>query len=104
MEASMDFERAKAITERCVESGASVILGQTYVDLPDCPLSDMLEATALIGASGPIENGDGTKTLLTTVDPRLLALHYAFEQYGKSPYALLEALGFRAVSTQSANV
>jgi hypothetical protein len=90
----MDAHRARELTGGCVVSVLSTIFGPKYVPLPEVQLHELLEANRIVEAMSPTENGDGTKTLHQVVDPRCVALHYAFEHYGRSPKAMLEALGF----------
>lgn len=56
------------------------LIGQEYTPLPNVPLEEMLA----VQRSRP---GDTVGS-----DPRILALLYAYEQYGSSALALLEAL------------
>ena len=99
----MNFERAKEITGQCVRSSMSVVLGPEYQPLPDCTLAEMLEANALVAANRTTNHGNGHSTSLMTVDPRGIALHYAFEHYNRDPMEMLEALGFTLVDEKKAS-
>ena len=91
----MDIEKAREITRRCVESSMSVVMGGPYVDLPaDCTLEEMLEANRLVSENRETPGEDGATNVAMTVDPRGIALHYAFEHYEKDPREVLRALGF----------
>lgn len=91
---TMSIERALEITAQCVRNRVSITLGDDYEPLPAVSLHDMLEANRLVRDAGTVNNGDGTYTVRTTCDQRALAASYAFEQYGRSPAALLEAVGY----------
>ena len=83
----MNLVEARNITVACVESSFTKTTGDDYVDLPECSLEDMLAANRIV------KSEKWANEVPLTVDPRGLALLYAFEQYGKNPTDLLEALG-----------
>jgi hypothetical protein len=89
----MTFKRAREITEACVRTCFATTMGEKYVPLPTCSLVEMLQANEIVAADRGLDNGDGTRTTLMNCAPRIIAAHYAFEQYGKDPRQLLEALG-----------
>jgi hypothetical protein len=90
---SMTVERAREITAACVRTCFATTIGEEYVPLPTCSLLEMLQANEIVAADRGLDNGDGTRTILVNCAPRIIAVHYAFEQYGQDPSALLEALG-----------
>lgn len=90
----MDIERAKEITYGCVRTAFARTVGDERVPLPDCSLEEMLIANRLVQELGSEPNGDGTSRMRMTVDPRGIALDYAFEQFGSDPVNMLEQLGF----------
>jgi hypothetical protein len=92
---AMTVERARGITAACLRTCIATTMGDEYVPLPDCSLIEMLQANAIIGADRGRKNEDGSTTILMNCDPRIIAAHYAFEQYGRSPHDLLEAIGLR---------
>lgn len=82
----MTPERAREITAACVRNAMSRnIPGQPYVPLPAVSLEELLLANRLMQEDKSY-NG-------MMVDPRGLAAAYAFEQYRRSPEALLNAVG-----------
>lgn len=91
----LDLARAKKITAACVRNRTSLVSDQ-YVPLPECSLANMLAANEIVRLHGCETSADGGTTLYVHCDPRALAASYAFEQYGRDPVALLEAVGFEA--------
>jgi hypothetical protein len=92
---AMDMATAERITAACLRTCYSTMFGGEYVPLPDCSLIEMLQANAIIGADRGRPNEDGSTTILMNCDPRIIAAHYAFEQYWRDPHDLLEAIGLR---------
>lgn len=90
----MNIERAKEITAGCVSTAMRELFGGPWVPLPAVELWELLEANRLVQAM-PHERVDGKTIMHTFVDPRLIALLYAFEHYGKSFDQMAEALGLR---------
>lgn len=91
----MQIDQAKVINHQIVRCslGAMGFDGHEGECLPSCSLKEMLEASEIM-ASYTEQNEDGTTTRFTRVHPRWIAARYAFEQFGNSPYQLLEALGY----------
>jgi len=90
----MDIELAKEITAKCVETSLSLTLHDRYQPLPDIELADLVEANRLVAEMEPERQADGSRNHYIHVDPRGIALHYAFKHFGLSPNQMLEALGF----------
>lgn len=90
----MDLQRAKEITAKCLETSVSLLMNDRYQPLPDYTLEEMLEANRLVAEMGPEDAGDGTSRSYMHVDPRGIALHYAFKHFGLHPVQMLDALGF----------
>ncbi len=99
----MDIERAKEITSACVHTITARMLHGKVVPLPKCSLEEMLLANRLVNEMPEkrVDNGNGsiTTTVRVRCDPRIVALHYAFEHYESDPCVMLEALGFKATAT-----
>lgn len=68
-------------------------MGMEYVPLPKASLAELLEANEIVEAQPP-ERINGGVRLRTHCDPRIVALHYAFEHYERNPYVMLNQLGF----------
>ena len=88
----MDIARTKELTSGCVKTHLATVWGDEYIPLPVASLSELLEANEIVAAQPP-ERINGGVRLHTHCDPRIVALHYAYEQYGSSPEQMLEALG-----------
>lgn len=103
----MDLERAKEITAQCVANCMVYVLGGEFKPLPDCSLEEMLEANRVVAENNTRERDGATPgpdgvtrySIQVAVDPRLLALSYAFERYGRNPIDMLGALGIDAKPT-----
>ena len=95
LNAEMTMERAEAINADCCQTVLSRMVTGKHVPLPtDYTLEEMLTASKMIADSPGKLNAEGKRTFTTYCDPRILALHYAFDHYDSSPLELLEALGF----------
>lgn len=94
--ATMTRERALEIAGACVRTCAAPVIGDPYTPLPEAELEDLLEANRIVAAEPASKNADGTLTMALRCDPRIIAVFYAFERYGRDPVALLGALGFSA--------
>jgi hypothetical protein len=90
----MDLNQAKEITAKCVETSLSLMMDGKYKPLPDVELADLIEANRIIKDMEPEDDGEGRKRTYIHVDPRGIALHYAFKHFGLSPVEMLDALGF----------
>ncbi len=105
----MDLGLAKEITAQCVANCMVYVLGGEFKPLPDCSLGEMLEANRLVTENNAKERESATPgpdgvtsySIQVAVDPRLLALSYAFERYGRNPIDMLGALGIEAKPTES---
>jgi len=91
---TMTDERALELAGQVVEAIVTSIVTSEYQRLPDATLEEMLAAGRIV-KNRPAEIDDkGTKTLHVVADPRLVALHFAFQKYGEDPYVMLRELGF----------
>lgn len=91
----MPPDRALDLCRQCVRNRMAIIMGEEYIPLPEASLAELLEACRIVGELEPVPDERGGKRIPMTVDPRALAASYAFEHYGRDPYDLLEAVGFR---------
>lgn len=93
----MNLIRAIEINRKIYKVIVALHVEERFEPLPgDLTLEDMLVATRMVtthNISGE-SNPDGTKTTYMVADPRIIALLYAFEHFGKDPVALLGALNF----------
>lgn len=88
----MTLYEAQKITDQIVKSRISCLMGG-YLPLPkNVLLEDMLIANRMV-AEDREKNPSSVKQI--TVDPRGIALNYAFEAYGQDAGELLAALGIR---------
>jgi hypothetical protein len=87
------YEQARQITGQCVRAGAWFLYGGEPCEVPDVSLSELIEANRIVREAGGTVNGDGTRTIHTTCDDRLIAALYALKGYG-TPEDLLAAVGF----------
>ncbi len=99
---SMPLARAQEITAACVAHCVWPLCAredEVQPSLPDCSLEEMLIANRVVQEAPRKErdNGDGTGSYSVplTCDPRIIAACYALAQYGGSPAALLQAVGYR---------
>lgn len=101
----MDLERAKRITAQCVRACIWRVTGGEPQALPsDCSLEEMLIANRMVSEAPPEErvNEDGSTSYVTymRVDPRGIALEYAFAAFGSDPRELIEALGYQCKASE----
>lgn len=100
----MSIARALEITGACVRTAAALEIDGERIPLPKCSLEEMLVANRMVeGHKEPPVTKDGKTTtkLYMHVAPRLLAAHYALEQYDGDPRMLLAALGFQLTNSQN---
>lgn len=93
--APMTMERAHEINAACCQTAFARLVDNKLIPLPtEYTLEEMLVASRLVETSPGQKNDNGTTTHTMHVDPRGLALHYAYDHFGKSPLGLLGALNF----------
>lgn len=90
----MDSDRAKDLTAGCIRTVFAVMAGDDYIPLPEASLAELLEAHEIVSGLPRERTENGTWKLRTHCDPRVIALHYAFENYGRSLYTMANQLGY----------
>ncbi len=101
LNSEMSLEKAHEINAGCCKTVFALMMENKLVPLPkDYSLEEMLIASRLVAEAPGKDEGNGMRSYTTHVDPRALALHYAYDHFGSSPLELLEALGFK-VETDS---
>ena len=93
--APMSLEKAHEINAACCQTVLSRLVEGKLIPLPkQHTLEELVIASRLIAADPGELDAEGRRRMVSHVDPRALALHYAFDNYSQSPIELLEALGF----------
>lgn len=90
----MDIDKAERINSLMCDlamhsMGASKMSQVRFNEMTDISLEDMITARNMMRDRNPVDNGDGSKTIVTTVDDRLISAIFSFLNYEPSRDAII---------------
>jgi hypothetical protein len=92
----MTLDRALEINSLVFNQAVDIHVEGHIGKLPDdLTLEQLAVATRIVSENRRTENPDGTFNTTCTVDPRMIALMYAFQHFGMNAVEMLAALGIK---------